>query len=99
MKKKYWEMTTEELAKATANFDEPMVAEQSRPLTPAEKERWKKAKRKKGRPRVGQGFKRVSLSIEQSLLRRVSAVAKKRRLSRSQFFAQAVARELAGEGK
>ncbi len=86
-KKPYWEMTTDELADATKQFDEPFVADQSRPLTPAEREQWNRTKRKRGRPRVGQGFKRVSVSLEQGLLRRVTALARKRHISRSKLLA------------
>lgn len=63
-RKKYQKMTTEELAAATKQFDEPLIAEKARPLTPEEREQWRKAKRKRGRPRTGQGFQRISLSIE-----------------------------------
>ena len=57
-------------------------------LTVAEREQWRRARRKRGRPKVGQGFKRVSVSLEKGLLKRATALAKKRRLSRSKLFAQ-----------
>ncbi len=87
-RKPYWEMTAKELAEATKQFDEPFVVDQARPLTAAEREQWNRARRKRGRPKVGHGFKRVSVSIEQGLLKRVTALAKKRRISRSKLFAQ-----------
>lgn len=98
-RKKYWDLSTEELAAATRQFDEPFVADQSRPLTPEEKEQWRRASRKRGRPKVGRGFKRVSLSIEQGLLQRATALARKRGITRSRLFAQAIAGELAKEGR
>jgi hypothetical protein len=94
-RKPYWEMTAEELAVATKQFEEPLVADQSRPLTPAEREQWQRVKRKRGRPKVGQGFKRVSVSLEQGLLQRVTALAKKRRISRSQLLAQVLEKAVA----
>jgi hypothetical protein len=94
-RKPYWEMTAEELAQATKQFDEPLVADQSRPLTATEREEWKQIKRKRGRPKVGQGFKRISVSLEQGLLRRATALARKRGLNRSQFFAQVLQKALA----
>jgi hypothetical protein len=94
-RKPYWEMTAKELAEATRQLDEPFVVDQSRPLTPAEKEQWQRVKKKRGRPRVGQGFRRISVSMEQGLLKRVTALAKKRRVSRSQLFAQALEKALA----
>src|ERR1700730_660203 len=85
--KPYSEMTPKELAEATKQFDEPFVVEQSRPLTPTEREQWKRLKRKRGRPKVGRGCKRISVSMEQGLLKRITALAKKRRISRSQLLA------------
>jgi hypothetical protein len=88
-------MTAKELADSTKQFDEPFVVDRSRRLTPAERKQWDRVKRKRGRPKAGQGFKRVSLSIEQGLLNRATALAKKRRISRSKLFAQAIEQALA----
>jgi hypothetical protein len=96
--KRYWEMSAKELAEATKQFDEPFVADQSRPLTPAERQEWNQIKRKRGRPKVGQGFKRVSVSLEQGLLKRVTALAKKRRVSRSRLLAQVLEEALTRAG-
>jgi hypothetical protein len=96
-RKPYWEMTAQELAEATKQFDEPFVADQSRPLTPAEREQWNRVRRKRGRPKIGQGFKRVSLSLEQGLLKRATALARKRGISRSHLFAQMLEKVLAEE--
>jgi hypothetical protein len=96
-RKPYWEMTTKELAEATKQFDAPFVADQSRPLTPAEREQWRRVKRKRGRPKVGKGCKRVSVSLEQELLKRATTLAKKRHLSRSKLFAQLLERALVEE--
>jgi hypothetical protein len=98
-KKPYWEMTTEELAAATERFEKPSTIEQSRPLTPAERQQWDRLKRKRGRPRVGQGFKRISLSIEQGLLQQVTAVAKKKHVTRSKLIAMALEKVLSEEKK
>jgi hypothetical protein len=89
-RKPYWEMTADELAEATKQFDEPMVADRSRPLSKSERAQWNRLKRKRGRPKIGKGIKRISVSIEQSLLKRVTAAAKKRRISRSKLFALAL---------
>jgi hypothetical protein len=95
--KPYWEMKPKELAAATKEFDEPFVADQSRPLTPAEREEWQKIRRKRGRPKSGQGFKRVSVSLEQGLLKRVTELAKKRHISRSTLVAKALEQTLSQE--
>ena len=96
-RKPYWEMTAAELAEATKQFDEPFAVDSSRPLTPAEREQWKRVKRKLGRPKVGLGHKRVSLSMELRLLKRATALAKKRHISRSKLFAEAIEAVLAEE--
>ena len=93
--KKYWQMTARELASATAEFDESLVVDRSRPLTAREQEQWKRLKRKKGRPKVGQGYQRVSVSLEKGLLKRATALAKKRKLSRSRLVALALEQALA----
>ena len=85
--KPYWKMTPGELSKATDEFDEPLVIDKSRALTPAERTQWDRVRRKRGRPKVGKGFKRVSLSLEQDLLTRVTNLAKKRHISRSRLIA------------
>jgi hypothetical protein len=93
--KPYREMTTKELAEATKKFDESMVVDRSRPLSPEERAEWKRIKKKRGRPKLGKGFKRISVSIEQALLARVTATARKRRISRSRLFALALEESLA----
>ena len=95
--KPYWKMNKEELAEATKTFDAPMVVIESRPLNPAERARWKQVTRKVGRPKVGQGFKRVSVSLERGLLKRVTALAKKSRISRSALVARVLEQALARE--
>jgi len=97
MKREYWQMTARELAKATKQFDEQMVVEQSRPLSAKEREQWKRIKTK-GRPKVGQGHQRISVSLEKGLLKRATALAKKQRLSRSELVAIALEQALAAQG-
>jgi len=94
-RKPYWEMTTPELAEATRQFDEPFVVDRSRPLNAEERKQWQRVKRKRGRPKNGQGFQRISVSVERGLLKRVTALAKKRRVSRSKLFAQVFEKALA----
>src|SRR5688500_2281733 len=83
-----------------AEFDKEFVP--TRPLTPAQRKLWQKIKRerkrKPGRPRVGEGAKVVSLSIEGELLRKADAAAKKRKQTRSEFVVQAPQAALAKAG-
>jgi hypothetical protein len=93
--KTYTRMMPAELAETTKRFDEEFVADEARPLTPDEHEQWNRVKSKRGRPKVGEGFQRISVSIEQGLLKRVTALAKERHMSRSQLLAQALEETLA----
>jgi predicted transcriptional regulator len=94
-RKRYWEMATNELAEATKQFDEPFVADQARPLNASEREEWAEATRK--RPKRSRGLKRFSVSMEPELLERVTALAKKHRISRSVLVARALEDALAQE--
>ncbi|HZW34744.1 MAG TPA: hypothetical protein VFF52_28720 [Isosphaeraceae bacterium] len=94
-RKRYWEMTTEELARATRALDEPLVVDQSRPLSTAEREQWRRVKQGRGGTQLGQGFQRISVRIEQGLLDRVTTLARKRRISRSRLLASLVEAALA----
>jgi hypothetical protein len=95
--KRYDEMTTEELAEATKEFDEPFVIDKFRPLTPEERKLWNRAKRKGGRPRVGQGVKVISLSVEKGLLAKADRLAKKLNISRAQLISRGLQKVLADE--
>lgn len=83
-------MSAAELARATAEFDEPFVFERARPMTPAERAQERKLLRSPGRPRIGAGAKKVSISLERKLLKQADAVARKRGMKRSELIASFV---------
>jgi hypothetical protein len=89
-RKPYDQMTTAELREATKEFDEPFVAlEKSRPLSPAQKEVHRQAKRRPpGRPKVGAGAARVLISVERGLLKDADAYARRHGLTRAAVVAQ-----------
>jgi hypothetical protein len=89
-RKKYWEMTTAELAEATKEFDQPFVAEKGGRMNAAERKQENRFRMKLGRPRQGKGAKAVSVTIEQGLLSRTDAFAKRLGLSRAQFIARSL---------
>lgn len=93
--KKYWQMATRDLAEATKQFDQPDVVDQSRALNATERAQWTRLKNLKGRPKVGQGHQRISVSLEKGLLERATALAKRRRVSRSKLVAMALEQALA----
>jgi hypothetical protein len=89
-KKKYWNMTTEELAEATREFDQEGIAETFRALTPEEEAAWRAAvhKRPARRTRNGRDLKVISLGIDAGLPKRADAVAKKHGISRAKLVAE-----------
>jgi hypothetical protein len=100
-KKKYWNMTSDELGAATREFDQEGVAETFRPMTPKEEKAWQAAVRKRpaARTKNGEDVKVISIGIDAGLLRRADAVAKKRGISRAKLVAEGLKAVLARSGK
>jgi len=69
-------------------FDHGVDLRDTKPLTPTQRKLWNKAKRKRGRPRVGKGVAVISLSVERSLLRKADQLAKSEGISRAALFAK-----------
>src|SRR5512146_1201671 len=81
----------EEKERQCKEFDKPFVFEKARPLTAAQRKEWERAKaRGRGRPRVGNGVKVISLSVERGLLAEADARAKALGISRAELFARGV---------
>jgi hypothetical protein len=65
----------------------------SRPLNAREHAVWAAFKRKAGRPKLGKnGVEKVSISVEQSLLKEADRYAKRHKLNRSELFRRGVER-------
>jgi hypothetical protein len=92
--KHYSQMTAAELAEATKQYD-GMVIDKTRPLNARERKLWELAKRGPGRPKIGKGAKKISISLEGDLLQKTDAVAKKAGVNRSELIARFVAAGLA----
>jgi hypothetical protein len=88
-------MSAEELDADTAKFDREFIADESRPLTPRLKARLRKASRKRGRPRIGKGSKRVLVTIERGLLKRADSLVRRKKVSRSQLISRGLKAVLA----
>jgi hypothetical protein len=97
--KPYWEMTTAELAEATAEFDQEFVADTFVPMTPEMQARWEAAKRKASRPNKNEDVRKISISVHRDLLLRADALAKKMGLSREGLIARGLKAVLAAEGE
>lgn len=82
----------------TSEFDQEFVVDSFKAPPPADKARWQRAKRKRGRPKEGKGAKVISVSVEKGLLARADRVAKKMGISRARLIARALRAVLAAEG-
>ena len=76
-------MTTKELDALVAEF----VADSFGPMDSKARARLSRAKRKRGRPRVGAGSQVVSVTIEKRLLKKVDRLAKRLGVSRAKLIA------------
>jgi len=81
-------MSSTDLDAQVKKFDREFIENQARPLTPELESKLRRARRKRGRPVVGGGAKRVLVTIERDLLRRADSFRKKRKLSRAQLIAR-----------
>jgi hypothetical protein len=81
-------MTTAELRKATAEFDREFVSETFGLPTPQQRAQDRRARRKRGRPRVGRGAKTISVTIERGLLAKADRLARRLRTSRACLIAR-----------
>ncbi len=80
---RYGKMDAAQLDKEVQKFDGEFIADIARPLSPKERARESRAKRKRGRPMIGKGVKRVLVTIEQDLLQHCDAYARKKKLTRA----------------
>jgi hypothetical protein len=85
------DMSAAELARATKEFDQPFIFEKARPMNPAEKAQEHEFRRARGRPKVGKGAKKISISLEGDLLHKADVLAKKKGVNRSELIAGFVA--------
>jgi hypothetical protein len=84
----YNKMTAQELDAEVARFDHE--SPRGKPLTPAQKAQHKRAKRRVGRPIVGKGAERVTITMERSLLRAADRLARQTNMSRSELIARGI---------
>lgn len=85
----------EEKERQLKEFDREFVGDEFKPLTAKQRAQWERAKRKPGRPVRGAGAKVISLSVEKQLLQKADEEAKRRHISRAQFFEMGIKQLLA----
>lgn len=97
-KKPYTEMTADELAVATAEFDREFIADTFGSPPAEAKARRARAMRKRGRPVRGQGAKAISITVERGVLSRVDRLARKLGVTRAQLVERGLRAVLKAEG-
>jgi hypothetical protein len=97
--KPYWEMTAAKLREATKQFDEEFVGDKARPLTPEMKAHWERAKAKGASVQNVSTEAHIAVRLDKTLLKRCTALAKKKRLSRDALIARGLRALLAAEGE
>ena len=97
--KKLTTMTTEELAAATEDLDAELAIDDFGPMSEDADQKWKRAKRKRGRPKQGKGVKVISVSLEKDLILKSDKLAKSLGISRSALIARGLEAALALAGE
>jgi len=82
------QMTAQELADATAEFDQEFVIESFRRPSPAQRAKLQRARQKRGRPKVGKGVKVISVSIERGLLDEADRFARRLKVRRTKLISR-----------
>jgi len=85
----YGRMTARELDAEVAKFDRQMTGLPGRSLTKAQKAQHHRAA-KVGRPVLGKGAKRITITMEQGLLGAVDSYARRNKMTRSALIANGV---------
>jgi len=92
-------MTPAERDKAVAKFDEEFIADTFGPPPPEAVAQMRRARRKRGRPRVGRGARVISVSVEKGLLSRSDALARRLKVRRAALIARGLRAVLAAAGE
>ena len=89
-RKPYGKMNAAELAAATAKYDQPFGGwDEFKPMTASDRRLHRQARRR-GRPKVGGGAKRVMITVEMGLLKAADDFAKRSGISRSELVASGI---------
>jgi hypothetical protein len=81
-----------------AKYDREMLIDDFKPLSRESRALLERAARKPGRPKVGQGARRVLLSIEGGLLKEADSTASKLHITRSELVARGLRAAIACAG-
>jgi hypothetical protein len=84
----YSALPAEQLDAIAAPYDKEFVP--TRPLTAKMRAEDRRAKRKRGRPLVGEGAEKVLVTLERSLLREADSYARRHKKNRSQLITEGI---------
>ncbi len=87
------------LAEMASEFDHEFVADTFGPPPPAAQAKWERARRKRGRPKKGQGVKVISVSVELALLHRSDELARRMGITRADIIDRGLHAVLAAAGE
>lgn len=90
-------LTRAELEAMAAEFDREFIADTFGPPPAKVVTQLKRAAGKRGRPRIGDGTRAISVTIEKSLLKQIDALAKRSSTPRTQLIARGLRAVLAVE--
>ena len=97
--KKKANVVSRQVRSAVDEFDREFVIDTFSEPSSEELAHWKKARKKRGRPKQGEGVKVISVSVERELLDRSDTLARKMRISRAKLIARGLKAVLAAEGE
>jgi hypothetical protein len=89
-RERYGKMNAAELAAATAKYDRPFGGwDEFKPITASDRRMHQQARRR-GRPKIGDGAKRVMITVEMGLLKAADDYARRSGMSRSELVANGI---------
>lgn len=98
--KRYRDMTLAELEEATKEYDKPDLHPKAFRVSKAIRDADRRIRKGAGgRPRIGQGAKRVLITVEQGLLADADKAARSMKISRSELIAKGLRMAIRGARK
>lgn len=91
--------STAALGRLTAEFDREGVSGEFKPLSADSRRRWSVVRKKRGRPKKGQGIRVISVSVEKTLLARSDALAHRIGVTRAGLIERGLKAVLAAQGE
>ena len=86
----FLKLTPAQRTAAAKQFERDIRFDETQPLSEKGKVLWRRAKRGRGRPRVGLGSAKVLVTLERGLLDQADEFARKNRISRSALIARGI---------